>query len=250
MTRADATRLRADDDMVSVHNADGAGNWVLVCDHASARVPPALGHLGLEPAQLLGHIGWDVGALALSQALSARLDAPVVAPTVSRLVLDVNRDPKHPGSIVERSDGVPIPGNAALDEAERSRRAHAIYHPYHRAIDALLAQRDAAGLLTGMLAIHSFTAVFGGRRRPWQVGILFDDDDALARRMIEHLRRDSTVTVGENQPYAPADGVYHTLERHARRRGLPCAMVEVRNDELRDEAGIAGWAARLAAALA
>jgi predicted N-formylglutamate amidohydrolase len=68
--------------------------------------------------------------------------------------------------------------------------------------------------------------------------------------MIEAFGVSGGIVVGDNQPYSPADRVYYTLERHARSRGLPCAMIEIRNDEIADAAGQRRWADRLAAVLA
>ena len=99
---------------------------------------------------------------------------------------------------------------------------------------------------TALVAIHSFTPVYFGKARPWQVGILFDDDRRLADLLIGGLKADPALTVGINQPYSPADGVYYTLGRHAQPRGLPAAMIEIRNDEIGDEAGQRSWADRLA----
>ena len=74
----------------------------------------------------------------------------------------------------------------------------------------------SSGRPTALIAIHSFTPVYFGNARPWQVGILFDDDRRLADFLIGGLETDPTLTVGINQPYSPADGVYYTLGRHAK----------------------------------
>lgn len=68
----------------------------------------------------------------------------------------------------------------------------------------------------------------------------------MADAMLDALRGDGELQVGDNQPYSPTDGVYHTLERHAEAHGLPCVMLEVRNDLIRDTPGQAAWADRLA----
>ena len=100
-----------------------------------------------------------------------------------------------------------------------------------------------------LIAIHSYTPVFLGKARPWQVGIVFDDDRRLADHLISGLETDPALTVGINEPYSPADNVYYTVARHARPRNLPAAMIEIRNDEIGEEAGQRRWAARLAALL-
>ncbi len=100
------------------------------------------------------------------------------------------------------------------------------------------------------MAIHSFTPIYLGRLRPWQVGIVFDDDRRVADRLLQGLKGDAKLTVGANEPYSPADEVYYTVARHARPRGLPAAMIEIRNDEIGDEAGEQRWAERLTSLLA
>ncbi|HET7715491.1 MAG TPA: N-formylglutamate amidohydrolase [Bauldia sp.] len=234
---------------VREENADGAGPFVIVCDHASNFTPPEYGRLGLPPEMLLSHIAWDPGALPVSRSLSAELDAPLLWPEVSRLVVDCNRDPDAPDLIVGESEGRPVPGNRDLEEMDRVRRLATVHVPYHHAVDARLARRAAAGLSTAVVAVHSFNPVYRGKERPWHVGIVFDDDRRLADPVIEALKSDPALVVGENQPYSPADGVYYTLTRHARSRRLPAVMIEIRNDLIADEAGQREWAGRLSAIL-
>ena len=96
------------------------------------------------------------------------------------------------------------------------------------------------------MSIHSFTPVYLGRARPWQVGLIYRDDRRLGERLVASLQRDRDLCVGVNEPYGPGDGVYHTIGRHGEGRGLPCAMLEVRNDQIAEAEGQARWAARLA----
>lgn len=235
---------------VRVENPDGAGPYVIVCDHASNALPRAYDTLGLAPDALFSHIAWDPGALPVSRALSSMLDAPLLWPDASRLIIDCNRYPDAPDLIVAESEGRAVPGNRDVDEKERLRRLAAIHIPYHNAIDQVLEDRFAAGRATGVVAVHSFTPVYFGRSRPWDIGIVFDDDRRLADPFIAALRADPGLTVGVNQPYAPADRVYYTLTRHARPRDLPAAMIEIRNDLIADAAGQKAWADRLGAILA
>ena len=231
---------------VVVENPEGAGPFVIVCDHASNRIPADYKSFGFDADALQMHIAWDPGALAVSRRLSALLHAPLLWPDVSRLVIDCNRSVDAASLIVIKSEGRPVPANHNLSEAQRAKRIQRIHAPYHEAIDACLKRRLAAGVEPALIAIHSFTPVYFGKARPWQVGVLFDDDRRLADLLIRELKTDPALTIGINQPYSPADGVYYTLSRHAGPRGLPAVMIEIRNDEIGDEAGELSWADRLA----
>jgi predicted N-formylglutamate amidohydrolase len=231
---------------VAVENGAGAGALVLLCDHASNFIPPQYAGLGLGDEDRQRHIGWDIGALELSRLLSQRLDAPLFHATLSRLLLDLNRQPDAHDAIVGLSEDIAIPGNRDLGAEERAHRRDWIYRPYHAAIEALIAQRIADARPVGVVAVHSFTPVYRGQSRPWQIGVLSQRDRRMADAVLDALRGDTGLQVGDNQPYAPTDGVYHTLERHAEAHGLPCVMLEVRNDLIRDTPGQAAWADRLA----
>lgn len=243
-----ASELRIQDPAVALYREHGDGPLLLVCEHASASIPARYADLGLSVAERTAHIGWDPGALALAQALADRLESPLVHARHSRLLMDLNRDPAAPDAIVSTSDGIRIPGNQALDEAERSLRRRWLYEPFHAAIEALAAARAERGRLSVLVSIHSFTPVLQGHARPWQIGVLSDRDRRLADALLADLRRDPALTVGDNQPYAPSDGVYHSMDRHGQRQGRPCVMLEIRNDQLIAPAGPAHWAERLAQA--
>ena len=232
--------------LVVAENPQGRGPFVILCDHASNRVPEAFQSFGFAEDALQTHIAWDRGALSVARLLSAKLDAPLFWPDASRLIIDCNRAPDASSLIVTESEGRPVPANRVLSEEERSRRLDHIHAPYHDAIDSCLDRRRADGRPTALIAIHSFTPVYFGKARPWQVGILFDDDRRLADLLIGGFESDPALTVGVNEPYSPADGVYYTLGRHAQPQGLPSAMIEIRNDEIGDEASQRSWAERLA----
>ena len=229
--------------LIVAENPDGSGPFVFVCDHASNRIPKEFASFGFAEDALATHIAWDPGALGVARHLSARFDAPLFWPDVSRLVLDCNRAPNAKSLIVTESEGRPVPANHALSDAERSRRLESIHTPYHAAIDSCLRRRRQP---TALIAIHSYTPIYFGKARPWQVGIVFAEDRRMADLLIRGLTADSALTVGINEPYSPADQVYYTVERHSSAHGLPAAMIEIRNDEIGDEAGQRKWAARLA----
>ena len=215
-----------------------AGDVLLLCDHASNAVPADV-DLGIAPELLDLHIAVDIGAAALTRSLAVRLNAPAILATVSRLVIDLHREPDHVGLIPHRSDGHLIPGNETADRAERIARFHA---PYHRLIrDCIRTRRPRL-----ILAVHSFTPCLehGGTPRPWEVGVLYNRDTRAARPAVAWLRGQGFVT-GDNEPYS-GRLLNATLNRHAEAQGIPSAAIEVRNDQLRDAAGVARWSAALA----
>lgn len=231
---------------VETLNAAGRGHAVLVCDHASNRVPRVLGNLGLEPDRLRDHIAWDPGAADVARCLSAHLDGPLLSSGFSRLVIDCNRPLGHAESIAEQSGGVSIPGNVGLSPLARARRIEGLFQPYHGAIARLLDAR--ARRPTALLSIHSFTPVLNGEVRPWQIGISHWRDPRLAALLLGALRRTGDLAVGDNQPYPIDDSIDYTVPVHGGQRGLPAVMIEIRQDQIRAPAAASAWAARLAAA--
>ena len=233
----------------SVHET-GRGPILLVCDHASSRLPDALGTLGLDKGELSRHIAIDIGAAALTRALAKLFDAPALLAGYSRLVIDCNREPEDHTAIREISEGVVIPGNRRLTRAQRDARIDAVFRPYHAAIAARIAAVEQRGAVPVLIAVHSFTPRFRGVSRPWHVGILSGRDRRIADPMIAALSADGSLAVGDNQPYSGLHFAGYTMDNHAVRRGLPCVMIEVRQDLVADEAGVTRWAALLQRALA
>lgn len=226
------------------HNERAGSPILLVCEHASNYIPPAFAGLGLPPELLEDHVAWDIGALGLARRLAEALDAPLIAAPASRLLVDPNRDMDAPDLIPSTAEGVPVPGNQAVTSAERAARCGAFHAPFHQAIEAHL---ERARSVTALVAVHSFTPALFGVKRPWHAGILHGPDARLADVIIEVLSRDPSLVVGRNEPYAPAQGVFYTMDRHA--GGRATAMIEVRNDLIRDEVGQGRWADKLAVAI-
>jgi predicted N-formylglutamate amidohydrolase len=231
---------------VEIVNAEGAGHAVLVCDHASNRVPGRLHSLGLEPDVLHEHIAWDPGAADVARRLAAHLDAPLVLSGYSRLVIDCNRPLDHAESIAQRSAGISIPGNQGLSPSERLSRIDALFRPYHRAIAELLDARSHRPNL--LISIHSFAPILNGELRPWQIGISHWRDRRLAALMLAALRRAGNFRLGSNEPYPIDNAIDYTVPVHGEGRGLPSVMIEIRQDEIRTPAGATAWAARIATA--
>lgn len=231
-------------------NAQGKGPFAIVVDHASNRIPHRFGDLGLSPSERIRHIAWDPGALAVSMRLSELLDAPVVHSTVSRLVIDCNRDVNAHDLIPTVSEHTEIPGNAAVTGDDRAGRIALAHVPFHSAIDALLDARIAAGLETVLVCMHSFTPSYKNIARPWPIGLIHARDEAYTRALAAVLKAEAPdLNVGWNEPYSALNGVTYTLEHHGDGRGLDATMIEVRHDEILEPNGVALWADRLARCL-
>ena len=225
------------------------GEFFVTVDHAGARIPRALGDLGLPAAELKRHIAWDIGALGVARRLAAALDSPVVAQNYSRLVIDCNRHPDVPTSIPVIGETLEIPGNIRLTAAEVEARRREVFWPYHERIQALLDARRAAGRRTLLVAQHSMTNIFKGAARPMHAAILYNRDRRFARLVLEALRGDPALIVADNEPYFVSDATDYTVPVHGEARNLAHVEIEVRQDLVTSDEGQAVWAARLAAAI-
>jgi predicted N-formylglutamate amidohydrolase len=240
--------LLADDEPapVRVLHADGRSDFLLTADHAGRVIPRRLGTLGLPQAELDRHIVWDIGIAGVTERLSASLDATAVFQTYSRLVIDCNRSPEVASSIPQISEMTEIPGNRDIPEAERLARRREIFEPYHARIHALLDARQAAKRCIVVVAMHSFTPTFKGESRAMQVGVLYNRDKRLAHILLDLLRAEGDIVIGDNAPYSVSDLTDYTVPIHAERRGLPHVEIEIRQDLIAEEAGQVSWAARFA----
>jgi predicted N-formylglutamate amidohydrolase len=217
----------------------------VVCDHASRRIPRALGTLGLSNEQMSSHIAWDIGAAGVAGFLADRLRATLVLQNYSRLVIDCNRVPGAEGSIPIRSDNIEIGRNVALGPAETAARVAEIFDPYHDQVSAALDRRQGRRMGSALVAVHSFVPVLAGVSRPWHIGVMYRRDAQLARALLRLLGEDQGLLAGDNEPYALDDTDY-TIPRHAERRGLPHVCLELRQDLIADESAQSLWAKRLA----
>lgn len=227
-------------------NDTGRSAVVLICEHASNRLPEVLGSLGLAGDDLARHIAWDIGAEATARRLSRLLDAPLLLQRYSRLAYDCNRPPESADCIPEVSETTAIPGNCNLTVEQRLARTRSIYRPFHDGVSALLDRRAAEGRRSILVSIHSFTPVYKGRQRTLELGILHDRDTALSSTLIKSF---PSIDARLNEPYGPKDGVLHTLNLHGLTRGLAHAMIEIRNDLIATERGQDEWAQRLSVPL-
>ncbi len=227
----------------------GRGRFVLFCDHASNQIPAELHDLGLPAAELARHIAWDIGAAGVTEALSEIFDAPAILCGTSRLVIDCNRQLHAPDLIPESSDGTVVPGNLQLSEAGRAERIARWFHPYHDAVESILLQREADGVPSIAVSIHSMTPSLGGVARPWQIALSSHRDRSLADPVLAALRGPGDIVVGDNEPYDLDPYVDYSVPFHAVRRGLPHVQVEFRQDEIADPVTQRRWAVRFAAAL-
>lgn len=223
-------------DPVALENVSARSDVVIVCEHASRRLPSALGTLGLSEEALASHIAWDPGALAVSRLVAARLDAMLVFQRFSRLVYDCNRPPESPAAMPEKSELFDVPGNAGLDQAARDARTEALYLPFREKLAGLVRSRIAEGRAPVIVTMHSFTPVYFGKPRAVEIGILHDADTRLADAMLA-AGAGGPYDIRRNEPYGPQDGVTHTLKEHGLSNGLANVMIEVRNDLVKDEAG-------------
>ncbi len=222
-----------------------AAGVILLCDHARNTLPPDYGTLGLPPGEFRRHIAYDIGAEAVTLGLAGRLEATALLTGFSRLLIDPNRGLDDPTLIMKLSDGAVVPGNRDIDAGERQNRIERYYLPYHTAItseiDGLIARR----IRPILVSVHSFTPAWKGTPRPWHAGILWDRDGRLPRLLLDGLRGNAALTIGDNEPYHGAlEG--DTLNTHGTKRGLAHALIEIRQDLIAEQSGVDEWVDRLA----
>ena len=215
------------------------GGILVVSDHASGRVPADI-DLGIDPILLGQHIAVDLGVSQVGALMAQRAGIAAFQGNVSRLVCDCNREQHAPAVIPIASDGHAIPGNA-IDHPGHQARLDRFYHPYHDALAQLLGDVPPALILS----LHSFTPRLASsdQPRPWQVGVLYNQDDRAARLAIPLLEAELLV-VGDQEPYS-GQLLNATMNRHAEADGRPYLGIEVRQDQIATPAQQAVWAERL-----
>lgn len=240
MTTADATPF-------SVHNGKATTDLLLICDHASNALPQDYGSLGLPAESLKRHIAYDIGAAEVASGLAERLDCPAVLGGFSRLLIDPNRGLDDPTLVMKLSDGEIIPDNLHVDpdddREEWQKRVDTWYLPYHQEIARRV--KTLQGDLPALIAVHSFTPKWKDEDRPWDIGLLWGEDDRLAQVLIAGLERLEGLRVGHNEPYhGGLEG--ESVQRHGLNNGLLHACLEIRQDQLGNTEDRDLWIARLA----
>jgi len=222
------------------------GGMALLADHAMNRLPPGYGSLGLDEASFARHIAYDIGIEGLTRRLAAMLDIPAVLCGFSRLLIDPNRGEDDPTLIMRISDGAIIPGNHPITNSEWEHRLNSFHRPYHQAVDLTIVKTaEKSGKTPLVLSLHSFTPAWKGIPRPWHASVLWDSDHRAVQPLLDMLRADPNLFIGDNEPY---DGALKndTMYRHCMRPGIPHALLEVRQDLIGDDRGMDEWAERLA----
>jgi predicted N-formylglutamate amidohydrolase len=242
----------ADDDTAPfvVLEERGRAPALVVCDHASRAFPRVLDRLGLPELPSWQHIAWDIGAGELARGLAHALDAPAVLAGYSRLVVDCNRSPDDEEAFRKESDGWTVPGNQSLAEDDRRVRLASFFDPYHECIEAMLGGFRGRGVVPLLVAVHSFSPTLAGDTRPWHVGVLWDEDEPNARRLLAGLQAEKGLVVGDNEPYSGKHPANYTIDHHARARRLPHLCIEVRQDQVDSPAGVERWVRRLSRLIA
>ncbi|WP_428605989.1 N-formylglutamate amidohydrolase [Sedimenticola sp.] len=223
-------------------NSESPSPLLFLCDHASNRIPKKLAHLGLELSVFGKHVAYDIGCEKLTRLLSSRFDASALLAHYSRLVIDLNRHPGDGSSIPEVSDNIEIPGNHALTPARMREREASLFWPYHNRIEQILGRICGRGQTPILCSIHSFTPVFRGFQRPWHIGVLWDRDQRLSTPLLESLRSSTPFCIGDNEPYHARNPVGYTMDVHGEKNGYPHVLLEIRQDLIGHDEGVAEWA--------
>lgn len=190
-----------------------AGTVFLVsCEHGGNRIPSRYRALFRDHWPLLRtHRGVDFGALRLAREMAAALDAPLLACTVSRLLVDLNRSLHHRRLWSEASRQAP--------PEMREDILRRYYLPYRSRLEALAAQAIADRKRVVHISCHSFTPELNGVVRGADIGLLYDPSRAGERQLCRRWRAQLAVhapamRVRMNYPYAgTADGFTTYLRR-------------------------------------
>jgi predicted N-formylglutamate amidohydrolase len=222
---------------------------VLTCEHASNRLPHGLRPRSApERALLQTHWAWDIGAWGVARHLARAFGAAAIGGAVSRLVVDLNRQVADPSLVRREADGLRLSWNARVTPPEIERRMLAWHLPYHDAIDREILRLVTRGVQPLLLAVHSFTPVYDGRRRDFDMGVLFDRSRPHAVALARALRS-SGFRVRYNEPYSGLKGMMYSIHRHGTHHGLPCLELEINQALLLPRGAAAHLASPIASAL-
>lgn len=185
---------------------------LITCEHGGARVPAAYASLFAHRKRLLAsHRGHDLGALPLARQLARALGAASLFATTTRLLADLNRSLGHPQLFSEIT--------RALPPAERDALVERHWRPHRDAVAAQLSRLAASGRPVVHIAVHSFTPVLHGRRRPFGIGLLYDPAREPERQFVRAWQQAlvdgaPALRVRRNQPYrGTSDGLTTACRR-------------------------------------
>jgi predicted N-formylglutamate amidohydrolase len=187
--------------------------FLITCEHGGNRIPAPYRRLFREHRALLeSHRGYDPGALVMARELARAFGAPLVASTVSRLVVDLNRSIGHPQCFSTATRGTPRTLRAEIVERH--------YLPYRTEVERLVGRSVSRGRRVVHVASHSFTPELDGRVRGADVGLLYDpgrhaEVDLCARWKASLVELAPQLRVRRNYPYAgKGDGLTRYLRMH------------------------------------
>ncbi|MEH6545861.1 MAG: N-formylglutamate amidohydrolase [Sneathiella sp.] len=230
-----------------IQNPDSTNRLMFTVDHASQQIPESYNCLGLQDTSVLHrHIAWDIGIEDVTRRLAEKLSATAIYARFSRLLLDANRYPEDMALTPAVSDGVLIPDNKNISALEKEHRIETYFKPYHKSIEQILDAKIAAHRLPLLISMHSFTPIMNDFERPWHIGVLWDRDERIASPMLEILRKNSTLAVGDNEPYSARDPLGYTMSAHGMDRGVPNVAIEIRQDLIDTHQGAEKWACIMA----
>ncbi|WP_025899350.1 N-formylglutamate amidohydrolase [Sneathiella glossodoripedis] len=215
----------------------------LIADHASREIPEKYNNLGIEDVSLLRrHVAWDIGIEDVTKRMAERLGCTAIFSKFSRLLIDANRYPDDPSSTPYISDGVVVPMNENVTDEDRQERISTYFSPYHFKIEAILAQKLKQHKSPLVISMHSFTPIMNDFERPWHVGVLWDQDGRIALPMLDVLRKNPTLVVGDNEPYSARKPLGYTMNEHGTKKNIPHVVVEIRQDLIDTHHGAEQWA--------
>ncbi|MDB5492058.1 MAG: N-formylglutamate amidohydrolase [Micavibrio sp.] len=226
----------------------GRGNILLICEHGGNAMPQSFRLLGLDPGDMNTHAAIDLGARTLTETLAATMDVSAICANYSRLIIDLNRFPDAPDLIPANCENKPVPGNSNLTAHARDLRRQEFYDPFHDHIRDWLDRRAAAGTPSAVVTLHSYTPTLGKTARAEEICIVSNTDRRLADPALNDFRQ-AGYKVGDNKPFDGRRRVSATFNRHGDDRGIPCLMIEYRNDLLQDKTMAPVLAAQTAAIL-
>jgi predicted N-formylglutamate amidohydrolase len=210
----------------------GDSRVVLICEHATNRLPDGWQWPDEDRWLVNQHWAVDLGIRQITYALADAIGATGVLARFSRLLVDPNR-PIHNEDLFRLvADDRDVQLNVDLTDEKKAERINKLYRPYHDAIDRVV--DTVPGVL--VLSLHSFTPVYEGAPPRWmELGVLFDREESLARRVEPLVRRHGLVTA-LNEPYTGKGGLIYSAEVHADRVGRRALEIEVRQDRAVDPA--------------